>query len=578
MREENIVQVDVEEIMREIRRDIQMKEELSHLPEFTDIPLRDGSGQQRREERQLSPAAAGGVNWTELEESLAYINVYYDIPYYWNFSGGRLKVFLKRVVRKLNKCLIAPILGKQNGMNTHFVRCVNNLYTAVRDLLSRLSNQERDSQEWRRTLLSEVESRQNELKDAFQNALREQQTRQEEALRSLLRSAEEVNQELRAELERQNSEIERQNTELEQRDAQIQSLREECRSLLEERNSARETELAQLRDEVFAQFNAQRQEEKDGINQLRAEREEDIRTVRAEQNGNRNMLTARADTLDARVNDLSAKFALLDRQSDDFSAAVAKMICSTKKEGRIALTERQECAAAAESADSESVYQVLDYFKFQNEFRGTRSTIMERQQMYLPYFQAGKAPVLDLGCGRGEFLKLMKKNGIEAYGVDLYPEYVVEGQLNGVDIREGDALVFLRETEERFGGIFAGQLIEHISFQELEMLCKTAYEKLLPGAYLVMETPNPMCLSTFALSFYIDPTHNRPVHPLTLGYLLQEIGFSEVQTIFTDCSRQAPLPQIQSSAIENLEQVNEGINRVSELLYGSLDYAVVARK
>jgi len=83
----------------------------------------------------------------------------------------------------------------------------------------------------------------------------------------------------------------------------------------------------------------------------------------------------------------------------------------------------------------------------------------------------------------------------------------------------------------------------------------------------------------FTSNFYLDPTHTNPVHPILLTYMLREAGFSDVQTVYTDASRAGnPLPLIDSNGIRNLEEVNRAIERVSDLLYGSLDYAVIARK
>lgn len=114
--------VDVEEIMRGIRREIQMEEEARTLPKFEDIPFRGAAPQS-------APTYVGTqVDWRVFLESLDYVNRNYDIPYYWSFGPNRsVKVFLKRVVRKLVKCIIPPILAKQNEMGARFVRCLNQL-------------------------------------------------------------------------------------------------------------------------------------------------------------------------------------------------------------------------------------------------------------------------------------------------------------------------------------------------------------------------------------------------------------------------------------------------------------------
>lgn len=434
MNEEEKVEVNVEQIMQDIRKEIQINGDLENLPAFEDIPIREGVDIAASE----TPAGL-----TQIESSLQYVSANPEVPYYWSFGPAGIKTFLKRIVRKLLRCLLLPIVDMQNRFNSHVANCLN----ALRDLLN-----------------------------------------------------------------------------------------------------AQAEEIAALKRE------------------LSAYREGTIQHL---------------NSIEGRVGGLQQKTDSLDRQSDAFSASVAKMLMKYRSNEGIPVgqenTGRQHEQKRMEA--SESVYTILDYFKFQNDFRGTRSVISERQKIYLPYFQNSTGPVIDIGCGRGEFLRLMKDNQIPAFGIDLYPEYEVEGELNDLDIRHGNGIEFLKDSEQQFGGIFAAQVIEHISFTQLQDFCAAAYEKLAPGAYLVLETPNPTCLSMFTSSFYIDPTHNKPVHPLLLEYLLKEVGFTDVRTIFTEASRtNIMLPMIESDAIKNLEEVNQAITMVSNFLYGSLDYAVIARK
>ncbi len=121
--------------------------------------------------------------------------------------------------------------------------------------------------------------------------------------------------------------------------------------------------------------------------------------------------------------------------------------------------------------------------------------------------------------------------------------------------------------------------IEHLDLQQLIKLIELAYQKLTPGACLILETPNPMSLAIFTHSFYIDPSHNKPVHPLTIKYLLEKAGFHDIELIFPENSR---LPvKIPELTIENSEQIyvfNDAMKEVEKTLFGSQDYAVIARK
>ena len=181
-----------------------------------------------------------------------------------------------------------------------------------------------------------------------------------------------------------------------------------------------------------------------------------------------------------------------------------------------------------------------------------------------------------MGCGRGEFLELLRENGIDAKGVDLYEEFTQMCILKGLNVTCDDALHFLDE-QQNVGGIFAGQLIEHLKMNHLVELCRLAYEKLEDGAYLIMETPNPTCLAIYSHAFYIDPSHNKPVHPLTVKYILEKAGFTETEIVYTDTSK-LPIFIPPIKGVEGDEQFNNAMRIVSELLFGSQDYAIVARK
>ena len=289
--------------------------------------------------------------------------------------------------------------------------------------------------------------------------------------------------------------------------------------------------------------------------------------------------------LDQSIGQIDQSIGRLDKSFDELTVSAARII-----KNRMPIAHQNtpviqpEIGASeapvdgeVESATQPTSTVPFDYFAFENAFRGTQSDIMERQRRYIPYFKDKKGKVFDLGCGRGEFLRLMKEEGIPAFGADMYPEYEVVGQMYDIDIHEGDGIAMLENMDEKLGGIFCAQVIEHIGFDAIQKLCQLAYQKLEEGAYIVLETPNPMCVSTFTNAFYMDPTHDKPVHPLLMEHILKSMGFSDVQLLWPDQSLEQ-LPLISSESIENLEEVNQAITRVSNLLFGSQDYAIVAKR
>lgn len=234
----------------------------------------------------------------------------------------------------------------------------------------------------------------------------------------------------------------------------------------------------------------------------------------------------------------------------------------------------QPTAPAEVSGGSD--YEEIDYFDFENHFRGSIDSIKKAQEAYIPYFK-DKKNVIDIGCGRGEFLSLMQDNGINAVGVDIYEPYADYCRMKGLNAECGDGSEYLSKLES-VDGIFVGQVVEHLKPHQIIRLCNTAYEKLSDGGCIIIETPNPTSLSIYTNAFYIDPSHIKPVHPLTMKYYLEKAGFRNIEIIFTESSKpQVSIPPLKSDA-ENIDEFNEAVKKVSDMIFGSQDYAVVAVK
>jgi O-antigen chain-terminating methyltransferase len=224
----------------------------------------------------------------------------------------------------------------------------------------------------------------------------------------------------------------------------------------------------------------------------------------------------------------------------------------------------------------------IDYFSFELKFRGNRKLVRERQGLYLDVF-AGGGDILDLGCGRGEFVELMIEQGTRARGIELNPQMVAFCLSEGLPVEQADAISYLQGLDDdSLDGVFCAQVIEHVDITYLVRLLDLCHAKLRSGAPIVLETPNPLCLSIYARSFYQDPTHVKPVHPATLQFLLEQAGFWETEIRFS-----SPLPESQrlraladgsSPCPPWMEAANENVRMLNDLLFGCLDYAAVARK
>lgn len=235
-------------------------------------------------------------------------------------------------------------------------------------------------------------------------------------------------------------------------------------------------------------------------------------------------------------------------------------------EERLLRLERRRAATGSEPqsrtvAAQPAAAALPDYFAFESRMRASTDEIRRRQRPYVDDFREA-APVLDAGCGRGEFLGLLREAGIEARGVDADADMVAFARGEGADVEQDDAIALLeRLADASLGGIFAAQLVEHLPPPALLRFLELAHVKLRPGGLLVAETINP--LSPLALrNYFADLTHAQPLVPETLTLLARHAGFGDVETRFLH----APEPV-------------EGIDaRLNEILFAPLDYAIVARR
>ena len=231
------------------------------------------------------------------------------------------------------------------------------------------------------------------------------------------------------------------------------------------------------------------------------------------------------------------------------------------------------------------------YRGFEDRFRGSIEEVRAKQRIHVPVFSGAidGGAVLDIGCGRGEFLALLKEAGVSARGVDTNRAMIAEARARGLDVVEGDALDYLASLPDAsLGGAIASQLVEHLPPASVVQLLAAAFHKLRPGAPLVIETINPACWLAFFSSYLRDFTHVWPVHPETLQYLLQAAGFSRVEIRYTaqapDSVRMrgvdpASLTGVDAATARALKTLADACNAnasiLNSLLFTYMDYSAV---
>jgi 2-polyprenyl-3-methyl-5-hydroxy-6-metoxy-1,4-benzoquinol methylase len=208
----------------------------------------------------------------------------------------------------------------------------------------------------------------------------------------------------------------------------------------------------------------------------------------------------------------------------------------------------------------------LDYARFAERFRGSEETVKAKQAMYLPYFK-DRTDILDIGCGRGEFLETMRAAGAAARGIDLSEESVAVCRLKGLSAEVADVFPYLAALPEgTLDGIFCAQVVEHLPPERLPELIHLCARALSRQGLIAIETPNPECLAIFATHFYLDPTHERPVPYPLMTFYLEECGFSEIEM-----HRLSP-------AVEELPALSSLPEDFRNGFFGALDYAIIGKK
>lgn len=211
------------------------------------------------------------------------------------------------------------------------------------------------------------------------------------------------------------------------------------------------------------------------------------------------------------------------------------------------------------------------YLQFEDAFRG-RWKVEERVRWYIPYVSdvykqsATLKPCLDIGCGRGEWMLELKRNGFPVVGVDLNPAMADAARAQGLEVIVADAVAHLRALDpSSVSVISAFHLIEHIPFELVLHLIEAAHRALIPGGLLILETPNPENLAVGGCTFWYDPTHLRPLPPAMLKFFVEHAGYQSVRTARFYLRQPGP------DHVTLDEPVLPSVD-------GPLDYGILARK
>jgi len=413
----------------------------------------------------------------------------------------------------------------------------------------------------------------NEMARSLSRSIQELTDAQRQQIETVSNQHHVLGDELRRRLAQTNDRFEQTIAERDSAESRLTHLNQHFESVLVSEQTARERDFDRLttaltneqssREENFRSLLQRIGEEASRLRNEMATVEQRLSNLSDTRQGQTNLLAnelkAEIQKLVRRQQEARAEVVLqgerVTRLLDDFSR---------RRSGPIESTE-----LATITADIDHALDAL-YLSLEDQFRGSRADIKQRLRAYLPWIErAGpgreQLPLLDVGCGRGEWLELMREEGLKASGVDVNRVLVQQCRENNLEVTEADLISHLRSLRAAsLGGITAFHVIEHLPIEVLVKFLDETVRVLKPGGLIICETPNPQNVLVGTCNFYFDPTHRNPLPSPITQFLLESRGFTDVQVLNLNPSDEAPVAGD-----------SELVRRFNQYFYGPMDYAVV---
>ena len=322
---------------------------------------------------------------------------------------------------------------------------------------------------------------------------------------------------------------------------------------------------------------------KELLHDLRQVRDDLLRDIRNHEKRIIDLEGVRKEGMEQIMRHVDALFAVVDQKFDRYQQDNRQIW--SRLNSLLAVAEEAEAGGEPLTApELSAAWRERQYLELEERFRGVEEEIARRVAIYLPYLERG-GEVLDLGCGRGELLALLGARGVTARGIDSSEEMVRRCREQGLEAKVADLMDALEHTPEgSLGGVISLHVIEHLPASLLPRLAALAWRALRPGGVLILETPNPMSLVVGARNFWLDPTHQRPVHPKLLSFMMEQAGFDPIEVLelrpFAEDKR---LPELAVAELDEeirplAMQINRLRDRIDRELFGHQDYGLVATK
>jgi 2-polyprenyl-3-methyl-5-hydroxy-6-metoxy-1,4-benzoquinol methylase/predicted nuclease with TOPRIM domain len=532
--------------------------------------IRASRGQSRLPGRS-SPAPEAPPPDRQETADLAFLQAGHDV-YHIDFTShrkvmGRVVVAIKQALRQF----MTPILERQCAFNAASARVAAHLQeqaSRLQQQVSQLQEQAPHLREQATQLQEQAAQLQQQVSQLQEQAphLREQATQLQQQVSQLQEQTPQV-QEQASRLQQQVSRLQEQAPHLQEQATQLQQQVSRLQHQVEEVRQQQSTVLQTLRQDIEALG----QQQGAALQALRAEFTDHVQTLRQQ--------------LKSGLAEGDVQRRGLEKQLTRWEKALSqRKVDYILQERRLTVLLQEARKRLPEPLGSEQLQvfadegkHVLDalYVSFEDQFRGTREDIKERFRVYLPLLNEAKLgsdamPILDIGCGRGEWLEVLREEGLRARGIDLNRVLVDECRSRGLEVVEGEAVRYLSTLpQSSFGAVTAFHLIEHLPFEAMITLLDETVRVLKPGGMAVFETPNPENVLVGSCNFYLDPTHRNPLPSSMVKFLAEARGLCRVEIInlhpYPDAYR------VEEGGLEVAQQFNK-------YFYGPQDYAIVGWK
>ena len=579
-------EIDVEDIMRQIRENIKKRRESGayddDMEEIISKPLSELSDSHAENTDQDTD--------DNLSDDLEYINSNWDThaEYYISSHRSIIGKFLirgRQIVHGEVRRYVDLIVGKQTEFNVHIVRLMNKLSGKFEKQETKVSSEIESVSQSVQELDNKVSS---EIESVSQN-VQELDNKVSSEIESVSQNVQELDNKVSSEIESVSQNVQELDNKV---NSEIQSVSKNVQELDNKVSSEIQSvskNVQELDNEVSSEIESVSKNVQELDNKVSSE----IQSVSKNVQELDNKVSSEIQSVSQNVGDLKNEITTVIEEKVMNVFETINMDIENKAWLASLLEKRIELHKQSLLNDIDESDNDINYFVF-NEYIGkawsklSGDSVIDVPNVFeksLELFNECKN-VLEIGCGNGTFLQMLEDKDIRGYGIDINEDFILYCKRKDLNVENVDVITHLKSLPDKtIDGVFSAHVIEHLQTHELIKLIELCYAKMEFGSYIVLVTPNILNIIVSSNTFYMDPTHINHIHPDVLKYLLESGGFRDVQKIlYQEVPDELKLKEINCDVDQTIEDIkifetlNYNINILNNLLFGYRDFAIFAKK